>query len=99
MKYDSGGVLTNTIPEGALANGLWVGKVRDHLLDTTSVAPSAVFPRSRINGHVVTFESRNVRHISDSALRSLRGKSVFYANDSSSVATLLPIYYGWGRFL
>ena len=78
------------IPEAALANGFRVGKLSDHLQDTTAVERCAAFP-ARVKGHVVALESGKGRNISGSAERSLRGTSVFYANNSSSVATELTM--------
>ena len=83
-------LLSNMIPEAALATYFWVGKFPDHLQDTTAVERSAAFP-VRVKGHAVALESRKVKNISGSAQRSLRGTSVIYSNNSSFVATELPM--------
>ncbi|CAB1106336.1 unnamed protein product [Ectocarpus sp. CCAP 1310/34] len=56
----------------------------------TFVERAAAYP-IRTKGHVVALESRRVNNIPGTAKRSMRGTSVFYANNSSSVATELPL--------
>ena len=78
------------IPDAALANGFWVGTLPSHLEGITFVERAAAYP-VRIKGHVIALESRKVNNAGGTAKRSLRGTSVFYANNSSSVATELPL--------
>ncbi|CAN0491786.1 unnamed protein product, partial [Laminaria digitata] len=78
------------IPEAALANGFWVGKLPAKFDSATKVERAAAYP-VRVKGHVIALETRRMRNIPGSAQRSLRGTSVFYANDSCSVAKQLPL--------
>ncbi|CAN0511129.1 unnamed protein product, partial [Laminaria digitata] len=78
------------IPEAALANGFWVGKLPAKFDSATKVERAAAYP-TRVKEHVVALESRRMRNIPGSAQRSSRGTSVFYANDSCSVAKQLPL--------
>lgn len=78
------------MPEAALANGFWVGSLPDNLNDITFAERAAAYP-VRIKGHIIALESRRVRNVPGTAKRSLRGTSVFYANDASSVAKKLPL--------
>ncbi|CAN0404449.1 unnamed protein product [Laminaria digitata] len=78
------------IPEAALANGFWVGKLPAKFDSATKVERAAAYP-ARVKEHVVALESRRMRNIPGSAQRSLRGTSVFYANDSCSVAKQLSL--------
>ncbi|CAM9698129.1 unnamed protein product, partial [Ectocarpus fasciculatus] len=80
----------NILPDAALANGFWVGTLPDELQKATFVERAAAYP-IRTKGHVVALESRRVNNIPGTAKRSMRGTSVFYANNSSSVATELPL--------
>ncbi|CAN0563683.1 unnamed protein product, partial [Ectocarpus sp. 12 AP-2014] len=80
----------NILPDAALANGFWVGTLPDELQMATFVERAAAYP-IRTKGHVVALESRRVNNIPGTAKRSMRGTSVFYANNSSSVATELPL--------
>ena len=78
------------IPEAALANRFWVGKVPAKFDSATKVQRAAAYP-ARVKEHVVALESRRIRNIPGSAQRSLRGTSSFYANDSCSVEKQLPL--------
>ncbi|CAN0377719.1 unnamed protein product, partial [Laminaria digitata] len=78
------------IPEAALANGFWVSKLPAKFDSATKVERADAYP-VRVKGHVIALEPRQMRNIPGSAQRSLRGTSVFYANDSCSVAKQLPL--------
>ncbi|CAN0022133.1 unnamed protein product, partial [Ectocarpus sp. 6 AP-2014] len=80
----------NKLPDAALANGFWVGTLPDELQKATFVERAAAYPL-RTKGHVVALESRQVNNIPGTAKRCMRGTSVFYANNSSSVANELPL--------
>ncbi|CAN0481200.1 unnamed protein product, partial [Ectocarpus sp. 12 AP-2014] len=80
----------NILPDAALANGFWVGTLPDELQTATFVERAAAHT-IRTKGHVVALESRRVNNIPGTAKRSTRGTSVFYANNSSSVAKELPL--------
>ncbi|CAM9418929.1 unnamed protein product, partial [Laminaria digitata] len=82
------------IPEAALANGFWVGKLPAKFESATIVDRAAAYP-GRVKEHVVALEPRRMRDIPGSAQRSLRGTSVFYANDSCAVAKQLPFAAAW----
>ncbi|CAM9546179.1 unnamed protein product, partial [Laminaria digitata] len=78
------------IPEAALANGFWAGKLPAKFDSATKVERAAAYP-APVNKHVVALESRRMRNNPGSAQRSLRGRSVFYANDPCAVAKPLPL--------
>lgn len=81
---------SSNMPDAALANGFWVGTLPEHFQDMTFVERAAAYP-VRIKGRVIALESRRVNNAPGTAKRSLRGTSVFYANDASSVAKELPL--------
>ncbi|CAN0534723.1 unnamed protein product, partial [Laminaria digitata] len=74
------------IPEAALAKGVWVGKLPAKF-DSATKVKRAAYP-VRVKGHVITLETRRMRNIPGSAQRSLRGTSVFCANDSYRSQTI-----------
>ncbi|CAM9280867.1 unnamed protein product, partial [Ectocarpus sp. 12 AP-2014] len=80
----------NILPDAALANGFWVGTLPDRLQKATFIERAVAYP-IRTKGHVVALESRRVNNIPGTAKRSMRETSVFYANNSSSVANELPL--------
>ncbi|CAM9569145.1 unnamed protein product, partial [Ectocarpus sp. 4 AP-2014] len=80
----------NKLRDAALANGFWVGTLPDELQKAAFVERAAAYP-IRTKGHVVALESRRLNNIPVTAKRSMRGTSVLYAKNSSSVANELPL--------
>ena len=78
------------MPRAALANGLWLGDLPNHLRNATLMemaAASAV----RINGMVVALDELNVGRIPGSAKSGMRGTFTFYLQDAYGVQLQLPV--------
>ncbi|CAN0317457.1 unnamed protein product, partial [Scytosiphon promiscuus] len=77
------------MPRAALANGLWLGDLPEHLRDATFVemaASSAV----RISGMVVALDELKIGRVPGSAKSVMRGTFTFYFQDAYGVQSQLP---------
>ena len=79
----------NTMPEAALANGLWIGDLPEHLADSTWVELAAASP-VRTSGMVIALEQLKVGSIPGSAQRMMRGTFTFFFQNAYGVETALP---------
>ncbi|CAM9426732.1 unnamed protein product, partial [Laminaria digitata] len=77
------------MPRAALANGLWLGDLPEHLSNATFVemaAASAVW----INGMVLALDELKVGQVPGSAKSVMRGTFTFYYQDAYGVQLKLP---------
>lgn len=73
----------------ALANGLWVGDMPEHLADSTWVELAAASP-VRTSGMVFALEQLKVGSISGSAQRMMRGTFTFFFQNAYGVQVAIP---------
>ena len=79
----------NKMPLAALANGLWVGDLPEHLADSTWVELAAASP-VRTSGMVFALESLKVGSIPQSAQRCMKGTFTFFFQNAYGVESALP---------
>ena len=77
------------MPSAALANGLWVGDLPEHLADSTWVELAAASP-VRTSGMVISLEQRKVGNIAGSAQRMMGGTFTFFFQNAYGVEKALP---------
>lgn len=78
-----------TMPNAALANGLWIGDLPEDLADSTWVELAAASP-VRTSGMVFALEQLKVGSIPRSAQRMMRGTFTFFFQNAYSVEAALP---------
>lgn len=77
------------MPFAALANGLWVGDLPEHLADSSWVELAAASP-VRTSGMVFSLEQLKVGNIPGSAQRMMRGTFTFFFQNAFGVEAALP---------
>ena len=77
------------MPSAALANGLWVGDLPEHLADSTWVELAAASP-VRTSGMVISLEQLKVGNIAGSAQRMMGGTFTFFFQNAYGVEKALP---------